>query len=126
MMRPRICCESIAFAASVTGFDGHVTLFVPATAPRSKVEKLRTFPVEVREIGITYDDAHREAATFAERTGATLADPVESPAVAAGHGTLGLELPYPHPQSGIEIRGRLRRLPLVKQSHGLLQRGQFP
>jgi threonine dehydratase len=82
----------VAFAAAALGLDSHVTLFVPATAPRAKLDKLRTYPVEVREVGTTYDDAHREAAAFAKETGAAFADPVENLAVAAGHGTLGLEL----------------------------------
>ena len=32
------------------------TVFVPTSAPRAKLDKLRRFPVEVRQVGDTYDD----------------------------------------------------------------------
>jgi threonine dehydratase len=82
----------VAYAAQAAGGGTTVTLFVPRTAPRAKVGKLRAFPVEVREVGDTYDDAHLEAERFAELTGATMAHAFEDPRVAAGQGTVGLEL----------------------------------
>ena len=82
----------LAYAAAQTGFSGPVTLCVPETAPRAKVERLRDFPVEVHLVGESFDDAHREALRIAAATGARLADPVEDEVVATGHGTLGCEL----------------------------------
>jgi len=76
----------VAFAAAALGGPIRVTLFVPTTAPRTKLEKLRTFPVEVRQVGNTYDDAHGAAQAFAKRTGVMLADSVEDMLLAAGHG----------------------------------------
>ena len=82
----------LAYAAAQSGFSGPVTLCVPETAPRAKVERLRAFPVEVRLVGESFDDAHREALRIAAATGARLADPVDDAIIAAGHGTLGCEL----------------------------------
>jgi threonine dehydratase len=82
----------VAFAASRLGGTVAVTLFVPRSAPRAKVEKLRRFPVEVRETGETYDDAVEAAREHERRTGATFLHAFEDPRTAAGQGTVGLEI----------------------------------
>jgi threonine dehydratase len=81
----------VAFAASRLGGELPVTLFVPRTAPRAKVEKLRRFPVEVRETGDTYDDV-LAATAFRRETGATYVHAFQDPRTAAGQGTVGLEI----------------------------------
>ena len=68
------------------------TIFVPRTAPRTKLAKLREFPVEVRQIGETYDDAQRAADAFARATGATFIHAYDDPRTVAGQGTIGLEI----------------------------------
>jgi threonine dehydratase len=82
----------VAFAASRLGGTVSVTLFVPRTAPRAKVEKLRRFPVDVRETGETYDDAFEAALAFERETGAVFVHAFEDARTAAGHGTVALEL----------------------------------
>jgi threonine dehydratase len=82
----------VAFAARRLGGAVRTTLFVPRTAPRSKVEKLRLFPVEVLEAGETYDDALAAARAFEGREGAVFVHAYEDPRVAAGQGTVGLEI----------------------------------
>jgi threonine dehydratase len=82
----------VAFAAERLGGAIRTTLFVPKTAPRSKVEKLRRFPVEVRETGATYDDAVEAARAFERETGATLVHAYEDPRIACGQGTVALEV----------------------------------
>jgi threonine dehydratase len=82
----------VAFAASRLKGALSVTLFVPRTAPRSKVEKLRRFPVEVRETGESYDDAAEAATAFQRETGATFLHAFEDVRTAAGQGTVGLEI----------------------------------
>jgi threonine dehydratase len=81
----------VAFAAATVG-GVRATLFVPRSAPRAKVDKLRAFPVTVHEAGETYDDAHAAAERFAEETGAVMAHAFEDDRVAAGQGTVALEL----------------------------------
>jgi threonine dehydratase len=90
----------VAFAAQALGGRVRTTVFVPQTAPRAKVEKLRTFPVEVRERGATYDDAYAEAQRERARTGATFVHAFDDPATAAGQGTIGLELLAERPDLG--------------------------
>ena len=81
----------VAFAAAQLG-DLRATLFVPTTAPRAKVDKLRRFPVEVRETGATYDDAVLAARAFEQGTGAVFVHAFEDVRTASGQGTLALEL----------------------------------
>jgi threonine dehydratase len=90
----------VAFAAQALGGRVKATVFVPETAPRAKVEKLRTFPVEVREQGATYDDAHAAALAERARTGATYVHAFDDPATAAGQGTIGLEILAQRPDVG--------------------------
>ncbi len=82
----------VAFAAQALGGEVPATLFVPATAPRAKVDKLRAFPVTVVEGGATYDEAAARAHAHAEATGLTLIHPFEDAATAAGQGTVALEI----------------------------------
>lgn len=90
----------VAFAAQALGGRLPATLFVPESAPRAKLEKLRAFPVEVRVTGQTYDDAYAAARLHAERTGATYVHAFDDPRTAAGQGTLALELLEQLPQVG--------------------------
>jgi threonine dehydratase len=90
----------VAFGAAALGGALEVTLFVPETAPRAKVEKLRAFPVTVREVGRTYDDAFAESQDHARRTGATYVHAFEDPLTAAGQGTTALEIMEALPEVG--------------------------
>jgi threonine dehydratase len=82
----------VAYAAERLGGRIPVTLFVPESAPRVKIDKLRTFPVTVRVGGATYDDAFDASTAHASATGARYLHPFEDPLTAAGQGTIGLEL----------------------------------
>jgi len=90
----------VAFAASILGGSLEATLFVPRTAPRAKVEKLRAFPVTVREDGLTYDEAHALALAHVEKTGATYVHAFDDPRTAAGQGTVALEILEELPEVG--------------------------
>jgi threonine dehydratase len=93
----------IAFAASVLQEPVAATLFVPRDAPRSKLEKLRAFPVGVVEVEGTYDDAHEAAMAHGERTGARYVHAFDDPLTAAGQGTLALELLEECPDVGTVV-----------------------
>ena len=107
----------VAFAASRLGGALPATLFVPRTAPRSKVEKLRRFPVEVRETGETYDDAVLAARAFERETGAVFVPAFEDPRTAAGQGTVGLEVLDELPRGGDGARAGGRRRPDRRPGH---------
>ena len=82
----------VAHAAQALGGRIAATLFVPTSAPRVKLAKLRSFPVTVHEVGETYDAAHAAALEHASRHGATYVHAFDDPRTAAGQGTIGLEL----------------------------------
>ena len=81
----------VAYAARLLGISP-ATIFVPRTAPRAKLDKLREFPVEVRTVGETYDDAHHAAEAHQRATGATFVNAYDDPRTVAGQGTIGLEI----------------------------------
>ena len=68
------------------------TIFVPRTAPRAKIDKLRQFPVEMRAVGESYEDAHHAAEAYERETGATFIHAYDDPRTVAGQGTIGLEI----------------------------------
>jgi len=82
----------VAFAAQALGGRAAATLFVPESAPAAKVDKLRAFPVTVRQAGATYDDAFALAMAHVEQTGAAYVHAFDDPGTAAGQGTVGLEI----------------------------------
>jgi threonine dehydratase len=82
----------VAFAAERLGGRVRTTLFVPTTAPRAKVEKLRRFPVEVREVGESYDETVEAAERFRAESGAVSVHAFEDSRTAAGQGTVALEI----------------------------------
>jgi threonine dehydratase len=90
----------VAFAIQALGGDIPATVFVPTTAPRAKVDKLRTFPVTVVEGGATYDEAAARAAEHARSTGAFSVHAYDDPRTAAGQGTVGLEVLDQNPLIG--------------------------
>ena len=90
----------VAHAVAILGGSLEATLFVPTTAPRAKVEKLRAFPVTVREEGDTYEEAHALAVAHAEKTGATYIHAFDDARTAAGQGTVALEILEEMPEVG--------------------------
>lgn len=80
-----------AYAAKMLGIQ-KATIFVPGTAPAPKVTRLSRFPVDLQQVGATYEDAHQAAETFAANTGASYIPAYDDPQVIAGAGTCGLEI----------------------------------
>ncbi len=87
----------VAYAAKQLGVS-QATIFVPTTAPTAKVTKLARFPIQLRQVGQTYEEAHQAAEAFAAETGATYLAAYDDPQVIAGAGTCGLELMTDLPQ----------------------------
>ena len=83
--------QGVGYAARALNISPAM-IFVPRTTPRTKVAKLRQFPVEVREVGETYDDAHHAAEAYQRETGATFIHAYDDPRTVAGQGTVGLEI----------------------------------
>jgi threonine dehydratase len=81
----------VAYAAKVLGLQ-QVTIFVPTTAPAAKVTKLARFPINLRQVGESYEDAHQAAEAFAHESGAVYLSAYDDPQLIAGAGTCGLEI----------------------------------
>ncbi|MFJ3903038.1 serine/threonine dehydratase [Streptomyces sp. NPDC090025] len=68
------------------------TVFLPETAPRVKVERLRGYGAEVRLAGAEYAEALAACEEFAAHSGALASHAYDHPLIAAGAGTLLEEL----------------------------------
>ncbi|PRX51034.1 threonine dehydratase [Prauserella shujinwangii] len=79
----------VAFAASRLG--RRATVVVAENASAAKVAALRTFGVELVQVGATFAEAEAHALELAER-GAHYVSPYNDPDVIAGQGTIGYEL----------------------------------
>lgn len=79
-----------AWAAREQGVPA--TVFLPATAPRVKVDRLRGYGADVRLVGTEYADALAACAEYAATTGALTSHAYDHRLIAAGAGTLMMEL----------------------------------
>jgi threonine dehydratase len=82
----------VAWAAQALGGRVPAVLFVPESTPRAKLSKLRSFPVTVREVGATYEDAYDASLAYATAERARYLHAFEDPLTAAGQGGIGLEI----------------------------------
>jgi threonine dehydratase len=74
------------------------TIVMPRFAPSVKVENTRRFGAEVVLFGDTFDDARAHGMQLAQQRGLTLVHPYDDLAVAAGQGTIALEMLAQQPQ----------------------------
>jgi threonine dehydratase len=81
----------LAYAAERLGF-GPVTIVIPESAPKTKVQKFRYFPVTLLQAGQTYEQAHQTAEHFALETGAVYVSAYNDVDIILGQGTCGLEI----------------------------------
>ncbi len=79
-----------AYAARELGLRADV--FVPVTAPAVKVALLRSFGATVHQVGAEYAEASAAAVAFAEGRDAVLSHAYDQTEIAAGAGTLALEV----------------------------------
>jgi threonine dehydratase len=82
--------QAVAYHASRLGIA--VTVVMPEATPLVKVTSARRFGAEVVLQGANYDEAADHAAELQARHGYTYIHPFDDPQVAAGQGTIGLEL----------------------------------
>ena len=82
--------QGVALGSQVNNIAAKI--FVPSTAPISKVEATKRYGAEVVLIDGIYDDAYAAACAEVERTGAVFVHPFDDDDVIAGQGTIGLEI----------------------------------
>ena len=82
--------QGVALAAQKNNIKA--TIFIPATAPISKVEATRKYGADIKLIDGVYDDAYKAACEFQKETNGEFIHPFNDEDVIAGQGTIGLEL----------------------------------
>ena len=82
--------QGVALAATRQGAKSVV--YMPDSAPISKVEATKRLGAEVVLVAGAYDDAYAAAVKAQEETGATFIHPFDDDEVIAGQGTIGLEI----------------------------------
>lgn len=82
--------QALALAAKLHGV--RAVIFMPETAPISKVEAARAYGAEVRYAGTTSTDRKVACEAAVEREGFALVPPFDDARVIAGQGTVGLEI----------------------------------
>lgn len=68
------------------------TIFIPSTAPISKIEATKSYGAQIRLVDGVYDDAYNEAVKYQQETGAEFIHPFDDIEVIAGQGTIALEV----------------------------------
>ena len=81
---------AVAHASAQLGVDA--TIFLPESASPRKVEKLRTFPVDLRFVPGDAINAELAARAAGEDSGKPYISPYNDPQVMAGQGTVGVEM----------------------------------
>jgi threonine dehydratase len=82
--------QGVAYHAQRLGIPA--TIVMPRFAPAVKVERTRGFGATVVLEGDTFDDARAHGLQLAQQRGLTVVHPYDDLAVAAGQGTIGLEM----------------------------------
>lgn len=82
----------LACAWAAQAQDVRATVFVPETAPPVKVARLNGYGADVRLVGREYADALEACQSYAQQSGALQSHAYDHPLIAAGAGTLLLEL----------------------------------
>lgn len=88
--------QAVAYAARALGIPAEI--FVPASSPQLKAERIRGFGAAVRIVEGYYDDAMEACLQRAAESGALLVHPYDQPEVVAGQGTCGRELQRQSPE----------------------------
>ena len=84
--------SSVSYAASLLGIE-KAQIIVPATAPRSKVERIEYFGGSVMQMGANYDEAHALGMSYIRDCGMTYIDAYyDDPKIYAGQGTIAIEI----------------------------------
>jgi len=87
-----------AHAAAALGMPA--TVYLPSSAPPVKVARIRSACAQVRQVGAAYAEAYAEAVTYAEQVGALFCHAYDQVEVAAGAGTIALEILADEPGIG--------------------------
>ena len=86
----------VSFAAHLLRIK-NARVFVPETAPKAKVDKIKYYGAQVVQVGQNYDEAHRIALEEMKKNDMTYIDSCSDVQLIAGQGTVGLEIMEQNP-----------------------------
>lgn len=92
----------VSFASHLLGIK-NAKVFVPETAPKAKVEKIKYYGAEAVQSGKSYDEAHKIAVEEMQRNDMTYIDSCSDIQLIAGQGTVGLEIMEQNPDIDIIV-----------------------
>jgi threonine synthase len=78
--------------------NNNVTVFVPQSTPKSKIEKIQYYGANVQVVGKDYDDTHEIAMDYLKKNDLTFIDPCSDIEVIAGQGTIAFEILEQNPE----------------------------
>ena len=81
---------AVAYAAFIAQVPS--LIFLPATTPKQKIEKLNSWGATTRILGAVWDESNEAALEEAKRTKMTYVHPFADPRVIQGQGTIALEV----------------------------------
>jgi len=82
--------QGVALAAQRLGTSA--TIFIPSTAPLSKIEATKKLGADIRLVDGVYDDAYEAAISYQKKQSGIFIHPFDDIDVIAGQGTIGLEI----------------------------------
>jgi threonine dehydratase len=82
--------QGVAFGCARVGVSALVVM--PEATPRTKVEATRSYGIEIKLFGATYDDAEAKARRIERESGRVFISPYNDPLIIAGQGTVALEI----------------------------------
>lgn len=82
--------QGVAYAAKKLGC--HATIVMPTATPLIKVNRTKGYGAEVVLYGDVYDDSYEKALDIAEKEGMTFIHPFDDLDVAAGQGSIAMEI----------------------------------
>ncbi|GGX86182.1 hydroxyectoine utilization dehydratase EutB [Litchfieldella qijiaojingensis] len=88
--------RAVAYAAARLGVPA--TICLSQLVPANKVAAIEALGATVRRVGRSQDEAFEEVARLVREEGMTLIPPFDDPLIAAGQGTIGVELLEDEPQ----------------------------
>jgi threonine dehydratase len=84
--------QGVAFGCTHANAGVSALIVMPEATPRTKVEATRSYGVEIKLFGASYDDAEAEARRIERETGRVFVSPYNDALVIAGQGTIALEI----------------------------------
>ncbi|NLJ57784.1 MAG: threonine/serine dehydratase [Tissierellia bacterium] len=86
----------VSFASHLLGIK-NAKVFVPETAPKAKVDKIKYYGAEIVQVGKNYDESHKTALEEMKKKNMTYIDSCSDVQLIGGQGTVGLEIMEQNP-----------------------------